>query len=70
MFDVIEMPFNWPVEVNYHEAKAFCKWKGNKYRLLSEAEHNALRANEDINYNHNLLFGSPTVNSILASRCK
>lgn len=38
----IDMPWNWPVEVNYLEAKAFCNWKsaktGETYRLPSEAE--------------------------------
>jgi 5-histidylcysteine sulfoxide synthase/putative 4-mercaptohistidine N1-methyltranferase len=38
----IEMPWNWPVEVNYLEAKAFCNWKsaktGNVFRLPTEAE--------------------------------
>lgn len=38
----IEMPWNWPVEVNYLEAKAFCNWKtektGKTYRLPTEAE--------------------------------
>jgi 5-histidylcysteine sulfoxide synthase/putative 4-mercaptohistidine N1-methyltranferase len=38
----IDMPWNWPVEVNYLEAKAFCNWKsiksGKSYRLLTEAE--------------------------------
>ena len=33
----IPMPWNWPVEVNYLEAKAFCNWKtqkeGKTYRL-------------------------------------
>lgn len=24
----VAMPWDWPVEVNYHEAKAFCQWKG------------------------------------------
>lgn len=43
MFDNISMPLNWPVEVNYHEAKAFCKWKGEEYRVISEAEHIAIR---------------------------
>uniref|UniRef100_A0A0B7B121 Sulfatase-modifying factor enzyme-like domain-containing protein n=1 Tax=Arion vulgaris TaxID=1028688 RepID=A0A0B7B121_9EUPU len=43
MFDVIDMPWDWPVEVNYHEAKAFCKWKGQGYRLPIEAEHNVMR---------------------------
>lgn len=42
MTEVIEMPWNWPVEVNYHEAKAFCNWKaeqtGQPIRLPSEDE--------------------------------
>ena len=46
MFDVIDMPKNWPVEVNFHEAKAFCKWKGKGFRVLSEAEHHAIRDSE------------------------
>ena len=43
MFDILEMPWTWPVEINYHEAKAYCAWKGKDYRLLTEAEHNAIR---------------------------
>ena len=43
MFDVVSMPKNWPVECNYHEAKAFCKWKGEGFRMLSEAEEHAIR---------------------------
>lgn len=42
MFEEMPMPLNWPVDVNYLEAKAFCRWKSQKegkdYRLLSEAE--------------------------------
>lgn len=38
----IPMPWNWPVEVNYLEAKAFCNWKtaktGKPFRLPTEAE--------------------------------
>lgn len=38
----IDMPWSWPVEVNYLEAKAFCNWKsiksGKNYRLPTEAE--------------------------------
>lgn len=30
VFEVIPMPWNWPVEVNYLEAKAFCNWKAEK----------------------------------------
>ena len=43
MFEVMEMPMDWPAEVNYHEAKAFCAWKGSDYRLPTEAEHHAIR---------------------------
>ena len=46
MFDITDMPWDWPVEVNHHEAKAFCSWKGPNYRLLCEAEHNVIRALE------------------------
>jgi hypothetical protein len=46
MFNIVDMPFNWPVEIVYHEAKAFCKWKGESYRLISEAEHHAIRDEE------------------------
>ncbi len=42
MFDVVDLPLDWPVEVNYHEAKAFCIWKGSDFRLQTEAEHNAI----------------------------
>ncbi len=47
VFNEIEMPWNWPVEVNYLEAKAFCNWKpektGHPIRLLSEDEWYRLR---------------------------
>jgi putative 4-mercaptohistidine N1-methyltranferase len=36
------MPWDWPVEVNYHEAKAFCQWKSEQMqqniRLPTEDE--------------------------------
>ncbi len=39
---LIDMPWDWPVDVNYLEAKAFCRWKsehdGTPYRLPTEAE--------------------------------
>ena len=43
IYDVIDMPWDWPVDVNYHEAKAFCSWKGPDYRLPTEAEHHRMR---------------------------
>lgn len=43
MCEEIDMPWNWPVEVNYLEAKAFCNWKseqtGKKLRMPTEAEY-------------------------------
>ena len=30
---LIELPLDWPAEVNYHEAEAFCAWKGEKLGL-------------------------------------
>jgi len=30
VFETIEMPWSWPVDVTYFEAKAFCKWKTQK----------------------------------------
>ena len=47
MASIIPMPWNWPVEVNYLEAKAWCNWKartsGLPIRLPSEPEWYALR---------------------------
>ena len=43
----IDMPWDWPVEVNYLEAKAFCNWKGSQtgkaIRLPTEEEWYLLR---------------------------
>lgn len=42
MTEVVDMPWDWPAEVNYHEAKAFCNWKaeitGQPVRLPTEDE--------------------------------
>ncbi len=47
VFEEIEMPWNWPAEVNYLEAKAFCNWKKEKtglpIRLITEEEWYILR---------------------------
>ncbi len=43
---IIDMPWNWPVEVNQLEAKAFCNWMaaktGRPIRLPTEAEWHRL----------------------------
>ncbi|MFA6237834.1 MAG: 5-histidylcysteine sulfoxide synthase [Bacteriovorax sp.] len=52
LFEIIPMPWNWPVEVNFHEAQAYCAWKNEldksslHFRLLTEAEFISLRNNE------------------------
>jgi 5-histidylcysteine sulfoxide synthase/putative 4-mercaptohistidine N1-methyltranferase len=47
MLEEVAMPWDWPVETNYHEAKAFCNWKartsGQAVRLPTEDEWQALR---------------------------
>jgi len=47
MLEVVDLPWNWPVEVNFLEAKAFCNWlaaqSGKPIRLPSEDEWNRLR---------------------------
>ncbi|XP_070563489.1 uncharacterized protein [Ptychodera flava] len=75
IFSVIDMPWDWPADVNYHEARAYCAWKGPEFRLPTEAEHHAMRDTEkdsslgiaaDIIYedeveaNLNLVYGSST----------
>ncbi|XP_077861879.1 uncharacterized protein LOC100373045 [Saccoglossus kowalevskii] len=75
IFSVIDMPWDWPVDVNYHEASAYCAWKGPEYRVPTEAEHHAMRGKQnasdvgvesdiifrdDINCNINLMYGSST----------
>jgi 5-histidylcysteine sulfoxide synthase len=71
MFDEIDFPLDWPVEVNHYEAMAYCRWDGKNTRLMTEAEwHLATYAfepstdnspHEDVDkYNLNLKFGSPS----------
>lgn len=47
LFDIIPMPWKWPVVVNLHEAKAYCIWLSRRLnkpcRIPTEAEHRAMR---------------------------
>jgi 5-histidylcysteine sulfoxide synthase/putative 4-mercaptohistidine N1-methyltranferase len=46
LLDECSLPLNWPVEVNYLEAKAFCNWKNKQQphiRLPTEAEWQLMR---------------------------
>jgi 5-histidylcysteine sulfoxide synthase/putative 4-mercaptohistidine N1-methyltranferase len=50
----IPMPWNWPVEINYLEANAFCRFKSQKnnrsIRLPTEAEWYVMRELVDVEY--------------------
>lgn len=69
MFDEIPMPFDFPVEVNHYEAIAYCRWKGDRIRLMSEAEWHLATygesdspsspSTENSGFNLNLKFASP-----------
>jgi len=52
LVDEIPLPLDWPVEVNYLEAKAYCNWQSslsaNFVRLPTEAEWCCLRNKESI----------------------
>lgn len=64
-FEEVPMPWDWPIEVNAHEARAFANWRaeqtGLPLRLPTEAEHHLLRAAESHSEttNSNLMWGSP-----------
>ncbi|KOP27335.1 sulfatase-modifying factor protein [Hapalosiphon sp. MRB220] len=68
MFDEIDLPLDWPVEVNHYEAMAYCRWQGKDTRLMNEAEYNLATYGDDFtkdiddidNYNLNFKFGSPS----------
>nr|WP_293093565.1 SUMF1/EgtB/PvdO family nonheme iron enzyme [Okeania sp. SIO2F4] len=65
MFDEIDLPLDWPVEVNHYEAMSYCNWRGKNIRLMTEAEYNLAtdkngKEVETENYNLNFKFGSPT----------
>lgn len=71
-FDIVPMQWNWPVNVNFHEAKAFCAWRSMQdkteiaYRVITEAEHHYLRKllSPTKNNNINLAYGSESPNNL------
>lgn len=56
IFEIIPMPWNWPAEVNFHEAVAYTNWKNEldkkngktnlNYRLMTEGEFVSLQNRE------------------------
>jgi len=65
LFDEIDLPLDWPVEVNHYEAMAYCRWQGEGKRLMSEAEwkvaaHTSEEDSQDNSaFNLDVKFGSP-----------
>ncbi len=51
MLEEIDMPWDWPAELNYLECKAFCNWKseqtGSHVRMPTEAEWYQMRQSLD-----------------------
>jgi 5-histidylcysteine sulfoxide synthase len=69
VFEEIALPLDWPVEVNYYEAEAYCRWQGKGFRLLREAEWylaSRLSPWEVGEFNLNLRYGSPTAGGYLS----
>lgn len=62
LFEEIDLPLDWPVEVNYYEAVAYCRWQGEGTRLMTEAEWTMVVADCDHEqtFNLGLMFGSPS----------
>ncbi|HIK33256.1 MAG TPA: 5-histidylcysteine sulfoxide synthase [Oscillatoriales cyanobacterium M4454_W2019_049] len=65
MFDEIDLPLDWPVEVNHYEAMAYSRSQGQGTRLMSEAEYNVATYGNGLvkdidDYNLNFKFGSPS----------
>lgn len=73
VFEEIDLPLDFPVEVNHYEALAYCRWRGQGTRLLTEAEWKLVteasqtqqQDNKDDpfstkNYNLNLKYFSPS----------
>lgn len=62
-FELVEMPWDWPAIVNYHEARAYCAFRTERdrppapYRPITEAEHHRLR-DPGVRGNIDLSFGS------------
>ena len=56
MLQIIDMPWNWPADLTYLEAKAFCNWKSEQtethIRMPTEAEWYQLRELSDTDQPH------------------
>ncbi len=70
MTEIVPMPWDWPVEVNYHEAKAFCNWKaqqtGLSIRLPTEDEWYRIY---DVSGVEELVAGQPAAANLHLDHC-
>lgn len=64
VFDEIDLPKDFPVEVNHYEAMAYCRWQGEGNRLLTEAEWNLAigRSKEQQSENNSVSFDTKNYN--------
>lgn len=78
MYDLLDLPMDWPAEVTAYEAEAFLKWKGDGARLMTEAEWKfaTLEAPEKKgdpvfcnSHNLSLAFGSPSPVGFMENGC-
>lgn len=67
MFDQVTLPLGWTVELNCHQAAAYCRWLGAECQLPSEAQFHRYARNYRIRQagravvsNHHFRFCSPT----------
>ena len=60
----IPLPEDWPVDVNYHEAKAFCHWLSNKTgkQIRLPSEHEWLRLRDESGLDATRYYASANIN--------
>ncbi len=42
LFDLLPLPEQWPVEINFYEAEAYSHWKGEGWRVMREPEYRCI----------------------------
>jgi 5-histidylcysteine sulfoxide synthase len=76
IFEQMPLPLDYPVEVNHYEAMAFCWWRGDGYRLMTEAEWQwaaftgAASSIPSDRFNLNFTHGSPSPVGAASAHCQ
>eukprot|EP01123_Difflugia_compressa_P001913 TRINITY_DN1242_c1_g4_i1.p1 TRINITY_DN1242_c1_g4~~TRINITY_DN1242_c1_g4_i1.p1 ORF type:complete len:586 (+),score=84.03 TRINITY_DN1242_c1_g4_i1:37-1794(+) len=52
IWELIDMPWDWPVVTNYLESEAYANWRGNGTRLITEAEWHVMRGEISVRGTH------------------